>query len=130
MAKKTSSKKTLVDYERANQQLASRLSKTGFLWSGSLTKRYLKCGRSGCACHKDPQARSYFQITLGVKRTTLEALHGKSQLIVDLDPAKSDYSSSEMRLAGREGISFDISRAQEALASLRVNCDRVSSGSK
>jgi len=57
MAKKAPSKKTLADYQREHRKLARQLSRIGFLWPGSLTKRYLKCGNPRCACRKDPSMR-------------------------------------------------------------------------
>jgi hypothetical protein len=49
--------KTLADYEREHRQLAQRLARVGFLWAGSLSHRYLKCGNPRCACQHDPDAR-------------------------------------------------------------------------
>jgi hypothetical protein len=57
MPTKTPSEKTLADYEREHRQLAKRLSRIGFLCSGSLSRRYLTCGNPGCACQRDPAAR-------------------------------------------------------------------------
>lgn len=57
MARKTPSKKPLADYEREHRRLAKRLSRIGFLCSGSLSPRYLKCGNPRCACQNNPTAR-------------------------------------------------------------------------
>jgi hypothetical protein len=57
MSQTITSSKTLEDYEREHRALAERLSKTGFLWAGSINHRYLKCGNPRCACRKDPDAR-------------------------------------------------------------------------
>jgi len=57
MARKKASVKTLADYESEHRQLAQRLSRIGFLWSGSLSERYLKCGNPRCVCQNDPAAR-------------------------------------------------------------------------
>ncbi len=35
----------------------SKLSKTGFLLQGSITKRWMRCGKPTCSCQRDPQAR-------------------------------------------------------------------------
>jgi hypothetical protein len=32
------------------------LSELGFILPGSITKRYMRCGRKGCACQTDPKA--------------------------------------------------------------------------
>lgn len=57
MATSRASKKPLSDYEREHRKLARQLSQIGFLCSGTLSRRYLKCGNPGCACQRDPQAR-------------------------------------------------------------------------
>jgi len=57
MARKKTSAKTLAGYESEHGQLAQRLSRIGFLWSGSLSERHLKCGNPRCACQNDPAAR-------------------------------------------------------------------------
>lgn len=57
MTSKTLSEKTLADYQREHRLLAKRLSRIGFLWPGSLSVRYLKCGNPCCGCQKDPAAR-------------------------------------------------------------------------
>lgn len=57
MTRKKRSARTLADYERAHRELAERLSRIGFLWPGSLTRRYLPCGNPRCACRTDQQAR-------------------------------------------------------------------------
>lgn len=57
MTKKNTTLKTLADCERAHQSLAGRLAQVGFIWPGSLTRRYLTCGNPQCACRKDPTAR-------------------------------------------------------------------------
>jgi len=57
MSGKSPSQKTLADYEREHRRLAKRLSQIGFLWPGSLSPRYLKCGNPRCACRSNPQAR-------------------------------------------------------------------------
>ena len=48
---------TLAAYEQEHRRLARRLSRIGFLWAGSITQRYLKCGNSRCACATDADAR-------------------------------------------------------------------------
>lgn len=47
----------LEDYKREHRQLAQRLSQVGFLWQGSVTRRFITCGNPTCACQKDPDAR-------------------------------------------------------------------------
>ena len=50
-------RKTLEDYEREHQQLAQRLAHLGFLWQGSISRRFIRCGNPTCACQKHPDAR-------------------------------------------------------------------------
>ncbi|MDY0288896.1 MAG: hypothetical protein RBR15_08735 [Sphaerochaeta sp.] len=40
-----------------HQELAGQLKDVGFVWPGSVIKRYLTCGKPNCACHKDPASR-------------------------------------------------------------------------
>lgn len=56
MTRKSPAQKTLADYEREHRKLAKRLSQIGFLWPGTLSSRYLKCGNPRCACRNDPDA--------------------------------------------------------------------------
>lgn len=53
----TKRRKTLEDCEREHRQLAKRLSRLGFLWQGSVNRRFITCGNPTCACQHDPDAR-------------------------------------------------------------------------
>jgi hypothetical protein len=44
----------LAGYERRYRELASRLAAIGLIYSGSITRRYTRCGTPGCKCHADP----------------------------------------------------------------------------
>jgi hypothetical protein len=57
MAKKKVQPKTLSECEQAHRRLAERLAEVGFIWPGSLARRYLTCGNPKCACRRDPGAR-------------------------------------------------------------------------
>ena len=35
----------------------AKLSKTGFLLQGSITTRWMRCGKASCLCQRDPEAR-------------------------------------------------------------------------
>jgi hypothetical protein len=50
-------RKILDDCLRRHDALAGQLKDVGFLWQGSVSKRYLTCGKSGCPCHTDPAQR-------------------------------------------------------------------------
>lgn len=56
----------------AAQQLAARLAQPKPMRRGSLSERFVKCGKPGCRCATDPKARHgpYFSLT--------RALHGKT----------------------------------------------------
>jgi hypothetical protein len=42
------------EYARRYRQLAAQLAKIGLIYSGSVTRRYTRCGTPGCKCHADP----------------------------------------------------------------------------
>lgn len=50
------------------QQAALRLQPPQAMRRGSLSERYVKCSKPGCACAEDPEARHgpYYSITRGV----------------------------------------------------------------
>ncbi len=41
-------------YERRYRDLAGELAAVGYIASGSLARRYNRCGKPRCACHADP----------------------------------------------------------------------------
>lgn len=57
MAANLSSENPLGPYERQHRELAERLARIGFLWPGSVSRRYLTCGNPRCACRTKPEAR-------------------------------------------------------------------------
>jgi len=44
----------LAGYERRYRELAGQLAGIGLIYSGSITRRYTRCGTPGCRCHADP----------------------------------------------------------------------------
>lgn len=52
MARSTAER--LAAYERHYRQLAEQVAEIGFISSGSVTRRYTRCGTPGCRCHADP----------------------------------------------------------------------------
>jgi len=72
MAKATSAGR-LADYERRYRQLAAQLAEVGFISSGSVTRRYTKCGTAGCKCHDDPPQPHgpYYQWTAKIDGKTV-----------------------------------------------------------
>jgi len=63
MARSTADR--LAAYERRYRQLAEQIAEIGFISSGSVTRRYTRCGTPGCRCHADPPQRHgpYYQWT-------------------------------------------------------------------
>jgi len=58
---------------RRHQALAARLGQAGFAVSGSLTRRYTRCGKPGCRCQADPPQPHgpYYQLTRKVAGKTV-----------------------------------------------------------
>ncbi len=50
------------------RELAARLAHSQPMRRGSLSERYVKCGKPGCACAQDPKARHgpYYSLTRAV----------------------------------------------------------------
>jgi hypothetical protein len=44
----------LAGYEHRYRELAKQLAEIGLISSGSVTRRYTRCGTPGCRCHADP----------------------------------------------------------------------------
>ena len=53
MARATTANR-LAAYERRYRELAEQLAEIGLISSGSVTRRYTRCGTAGCRCHADP----------------------------------------------------------------------------
>ena len=63
----------LPQLHRRHQALAARLGQVGFAVSGSLTRRYTRCGKPGCRCQADPPQPHgpYYQLTRKVAGKTV-----------------------------------------------------------
>ncbi len=50
-------------YQQEYRRLKLKLTEVGFVLQGSLTKRWMRCGKPNCACRQDPKARHgpYYQ---------------------------------------------------------------------
>lgn len=44
----------LAEYERRYRELAGQIATIGLIHSGSVTRRYTRCGTPSCKCHADP----------------------------------------------------------------------------
>jgi hypothetical protein len=72
MANMTSTQR-VAGYERHFRKLAAQLAEIGFISSGSVTRRYTRCGTPGCKCHDDPPQPHgpYYQWTAKVNGKTV-----------------------------------------------------------
>lgn len=63
----------LAEYERRYREMAEELATIGLIYSGSVTRRYTRCGHAGCRCHADPPQRHgpYYQWTTKVDGKTV-----------------------------------------------------------
>ena len=63
----------LPQLRRRHQALAARPGQAGFAVSGSLTRRYTRCGKPGCRCQADPPSPHgpYYQLTRKVAGKTV-----------------------------------------------------------
>ena len=70
---KMSDARRLADCERRYRKLAIELAEIGFISSGSVTRRYTRCGTPGCKCHADPPEPHgpYYQWTAKVNGKTV-----------------------------------------------------------
>lgn len=58
-----SKQQRLVRYQQQYRQLKQQLADLGFVVQGSLSKRWMQCGKQACRCREDPEARHgpYYQ---------------------------------------------------------------------
>ena len=63
----------LAAYEARYSELAAELADIGMIHSGSVTRRYTRCGTPSCRCHDDPARRHgpYYQWTTKVDNKTV-----------------------------------------------------------
>ncbi len=71
--RRSSSAEQLAEYERRYTEIAAQLPGIGLISSGSVTRRYTRCGTAGCRCCADPPKLHgpYFQWTTKVKGKTV-----------------------------------------------------------
>jgi hypothetical protein len=63
----------LAEYERRYREMAEQLAGIGLICSGSVTRRYTRCGTASCKCHADPPQPHgpYYQWTAKVDGKTV-----------------------------------------------------------
>lgn len=71
MARSTADR--LAAHERRYRDLAAQLADIGLIASGSVVRRYTRCGTAGCRCHADPPQPHgpYYQWTAKVNGKTV-----------------------------------------------------------
>jgi hypothetical protein len=57
MSKTDRPPRTIIECQQRHLDLSQNLASIGFLWPGTVQKQMLTCGKTQCACHKDPKAR-------------------------------------------------------------------------
>jgi hypothetical protein len=74
----------LADHEKRYRELAAQLATIGLIQSGSVTRRYTRCGTPNCKCHADPPQPHgpYYQWTAKIngKTVTRRLSEGEAEL--------------------------------------------------
>ena len=82
MKKKSSQRQNLLGRcEQDHQRLATELSNSGFLLQGTITQRWMRCGKPSCSCQRNPQARHgpYHQWTVKRRGKTVSVYLDEDQ---------------------------------------------------
>ena len=68
--------KQLKELQLRQRKLAKQMAEVGFIWPGSISKRYTQCGQSKCACKSDDKYRHgpYVYWTTKLKGRTVAKL--------------------------------------------------------
>ena len=84
MKKKSSQRQNLLGRcEQDHQRLATELSNSGFLLQGTITQRWMRCGKPSCSCQRNPEARHgpYHQWTVKRRGKTVSVYLDEDQAI-------------------------------------------------
>ena len=109
-------------HQRAHRALATELSDVGFIWTGTIQRRTLTCGKSQCACHKDLQHRhgpyAYW--------TTKEGNRTVAQLLTDVEAdLYEEWVENRRKLEATQKKMLAVSKkAAPAILSLRKSTRR------
>ena len=70
---RANSTERLAGYERRYREIAGQLATIGLIHSGTITRRYTRCGTPTCRCHGDPPQPHgpYYQWTAKVDGKTV-----------------------------------------------------------
>jgi len=73
MTKRSNPQQDLEEYLRQIRSYQDELHEIGFILTGSITKRYVRCNTPGCKCQTNPKARHgpYYEYTRKVKGKTV-----------------------------------------------------------
>ena len=65
-------------FQEPYDRLKTALTKLGYVCQGTITRRYLPCGKPSCACRKDPRRRHgpYYYWTAKLEGRTLTRMLG------------------------------------------------------
>jgi hypothetical protein len=80
----TNTAERLAEHEKRYRELAAQLATIGLIHSGSVTRRYTRCGTPGCKCHAEPPQPHgpYYQWTTKIngKTVTRRLSKGEAEL--------------------------------------------------
>ena len=87
MTKVSNLSQDLEEYLRQLRTYQDELHKIGFILTGSITKRYVRCSTHGCKCQTDPKALHgpYYEWTRKVqgKTVTVRLKEDKAKLLME-----------------------------------------------
>jgi len=108
--------------QREYRALTAELSDVGFIWTGTVQRRTLTCGKSQCVCHQDPKRRHgpYAYWTTKVGNRTV------SRLLTDVEAdLYGEWVQNRRRLdATRKKMLAASKKAAPAILSLRKSTGR------
>ena len=112
-------RKALKECELRHKALARRIADIGFIWQGSVSERYLKCGKATCACQKDPDSRHgpyYYWTTKVAGKSVAKKLDGThAELLQEWVKNRIEMDSiiAEMREVSKEALEAALIIAEE-----------------
>ncbi len=115
-------RKALKECELRHKALARRIADIGFIWQGSVSERYLKCGKATCACQKDPDSRHgpyYYWTTKVAGKSVAKKLDGPhAELLQEWVKNRIEMDSiiAEMRKVSKEAFEAALIVAKEEQA--------------
>lgn len=114
MANSDTDARLLDQYTSRQKALAARLAAIGFIWPGSIQIQWIKCGKPGCACAHNPQARHGPYVHWTTKRngrTVCRLLHSpETELLTEWveNRREMDRILSEMKQISQRALSVTL----------------------